>query len=193
MVALYAILLSILLIVGRVLFMVLPGEDLGFVMEMPPYRIPYPKPILMKTYLRIKSFFYIALPLMIIGSIFLVLLKEMGLFDPLAAVAGSFMSEWLGLPPLTVIPLVYGIFRKEMSLEMIVVLFGTTSFSSIFTQHQMLIFSLITALYMPCVATCAALWREFGAKKMLLMTLLTMLVALLVGGLANHAFRLIGL
>lgn len=193
MILLYAFLMALLVIVGRILFALLPGEEVGLTMEMPPYRIPQSKPILMKTYLRIRSFLFIALPIMLGGSILLIIFREMGLFDPVIAASAPLMNTLLGLPSLVAIPLFYGILRKEMTLEMLVVLFGTTSFSEIFTPRQMFVFSLVTALYMPCVATCAALWREFGTKRMILMTCLSLIVAFSLGGLVNHVFLTLGL
>jgi ferrous iron transport protein B len=40
-------------------------------------------------------------------------------------------------------------------------------------------------LYIPCVATIGALIKEFGGKKALLITVLEILLALLVGGIAR--------
>jgi ferrous iron transport protein B len=71
---------------------------------------------------------------------------------------------------------------------MLATLFGTTNFALVMTPVQMVVFTLVVMLYIPCVATIGALVKEFGWKKALLITVSEILLALFVGGIA---FRLL--
>jgi ferrous iron transport protein B len=71
---------------------------------------------------------------------------------------------------------------------MLATLFGTTNFAQVMTPVQMVVFTLVVMLYIPCVATIGALVKEFGWKKALLITVFEIVFALLVGGIA---FRLL--
>ena len=50
------------------------------------------------------------------------------------------------------------------------------------TPVQMIVFTLVVMLYIPCVATIGALVKEFGWKKALLITVFEIAFALLLGG-----------
>lgn len=78
--------------------------------------------------------------------------------------------------------------RKELTLIMLATLLGTTNLATAMTPVQMIVFTLVVMLYIPCVATIGALVKEFGWKKALLITVSEILLALLVGGIA---FRLL--
>ena len=67
---------------------------------------------------------------------------------------------------------------------MLASLFGTANFAQVMTPVQMIVFTLVVMLYIPCVATIGALVKEFGSKKALLITVIEILLALLVGGIA---------
>jgi len=56
------------------------------------------------------------------------------------------------------------------------------------TSAQMIIFTLVVMLYIPCVATIGALVKEFGWEKAGIITVSEILLALLLGGIA---FRLL--
>ncbi|HEX69408.1 MAG TPA: ferrous iron transport protein B, partial [Candidatus Bathyarchaeota archaeon] len=67
--ALYIFDLILVFVLGRIAFKVLPGEPVGLIMEMPPYKRPSIKNILVKTWNRTKDFIYIAFPIIIAGSV----------------------------------------------------------------------------------------------------------------------------
>jgi ferrous iron transport protein B len=55
------------------------------------------------------------------------------------------------------------------------------------------VFTLVTMFYIPCIATIAALVREFGGRKAVLITLFEIAFALILGGVASRALSLLGL
>jgi ferrous iron transport protein B len=71
---------------------------------------------------------------------------------------------------------------------MLATLFGTTNFALVLTPIQMIVFTLVTMFYIPCIATIAALVKEFGWKKALSITVFEIGFAI---GLSGVALRLL--
>jgi len=177
--ALYVFDLILIFILGRIAFKVLPGEPVGLIMEMPSYKKPALKNVLTKTWSRTKDFVYIAFPIIVAGSLTITVLDVTGFIGYITAGARPLISGWLGLPVETGIPLIFGILRKELAL---ILLAGLIPLNSL-TAVQMIVFALVTMIYIPCIATIAALIREFGWRKALAITLIDITVALLLGGI----------
>lgn len=188
--ALYALNIVIIFILGRIAFKVLPGEPMGLIMEMPPYRKPHARSVLKETWMRVKDFVYIAFPLIIIGSVVLTGLKVGGLLEPIGDAMSPVTVGWLGLPAITGVLLIFGVLRKELTLVMLAALMGTTNFGTVLTPIQMIVFAIVVMYYIPCIATIAALVKELRWKKAIYITVFEIAFALLLGGIA---FRLLTL
>ena len=100
------------------------------------------------------------------------------------------MYKRQGLPAITGITLIFGVLRKELSLVMLAALLGTNNFALVLSPFQMVVFTLVAMLYIPCIATIAALVKDFGWKKTIFITVFEIAFAILVGGIA---FRLLTL
>ncbi len=185
---LYLFNLLIVLALGRLAFRVVPGESTALIMEMHDYRWPHTKTILKQTWFRVVEFIKIAFPLIIVGSFALKLAEVSGVLYSLADLLSPITVVWLGLPAITGITLAFGVIRKELSLVMLGALLGTTNFALVLTPVQMIVFTLVTMLYIPCIATISVLVKDFGWKKALFITVFEIAFALLVGGIA---FRLL--
>ncbi|MCJ7519509.1 MAG: hypothetical protein MUO42_07560, partial [Anaerolineaceae bacterium] len=85
----------------------------------------------------------------------------------------------LGIPAELGTPLIFGIFRKELSLLMLAQAFGTTNFASVLTPEQMVTFTVFVVFYIPCLATMITIKNELGWKNMVLISGLSVVVALL--------------
>jgi ferrous iron transport protein B len=188
--SLYFFDLILVFILGRIAFKVLPGEPIGLIMEMPPYKLPLIKNIIIKTWVRTKDFIYIAFPLIIGGSTILEALMLTGWIWQINDFLSPLIVNWLGLPKITGIPLIFGILRKELTLILLSELTGTLEFNNILTHTQMIVFSIVTMIYVPCIATIAVLKREFNWKKAIGITIIDIFLALLIGGLT---FRILSL
>ena len=188
--ALYIINLIIIFVLGRIAFKALPGEPTELIMEMSDYRAPHITTVLKQTGFRLREFIVMAFPLIIAGSFIIKIAEVANLLDPIANIFSPVTVTWLGLPAVTGIALIFGVLRKELTLVMLATLFGTTNFALVMTPIQMIVFTLVVMLYIPCVATIGALVKEFGWKKTLLITVSEILLALLVGGIA---FRLLAI
>ena len=190
--AIYALDLIIVFTVGKIASKSLPGGPVGLIMEMPPYRMPSLKVIAVETYVRVREFIVIAFPLLIVGSGFVGLLNDLNL---LKALSNAFTPalNLLGLPSLTAIPLIFGILRKELTIAMLAEAAGTAEFNTVLTPRQMIVFSIFTILYIPCIATIIALLKEYGLRKTALITLTNISVATIVSALANVVLKSVGL
>ncbi len=171
--------------IGLVLNKVLRYEPSNLAMELPPLRMPTPKNVLFKTWDRIKDFVYIAVPLLIVGSVVIQLLMDFDLLDVLVDPLSPIMVGILGLPAVCSIAFIVGILRKEMALGMLEILAGTVALEAFMTPDQFVVFGVVMAVYMPCIATLITMWREIGAKETLCVTLLSIAVAIALGGITN--------
>ncbi|MDO8056650.1 MAG: ferrous iron transport protein B [Candidatus Hermodarchaeota archaeon] len=187
----FAIVIGLIIGLGALLQHTLPGASHGLVMEVPPLRIPRPKPILKKTWIRFKEFVYIALPMIIIGGAILGILLEYGYLQMIMVPLSPLVVGWLGLPMETGAAFIYGILRKELTVELLLILAPGGDIATFMTIRQMFVFALVTTIYIPCIATIAVLAREYRWKYTLLLAFTTVGLAFFLGGVVN--FLLLGL
>jgi len=188
---LYIFDLAVIFILGRLAFKALPGEPTALIMEMSDYRWPHIKTVLKQTWFRLTEFIKIAFPLIIVGSLAIKLAEILGLLEPIAMMLSPITVAWLGLPAITGITLIFGVLRKELTLVMLATLFGTTNFAEILSPIQMVVFTLVAMFYIPCIATIAALTKEFGWKKALYITIFEIIFAIGLGGIAFRILTLL--
>lgn len=179
----YLIVLTLVVCIGLILSKILPGESTGLILEMPTYRLPVLSNIIKKTWGRLKEFFVIAFPMIIIGSIVLGILDVLNLLPIIVKPFDFLISGWLFLPSVTAITLIYGVLRKELALEMLFLLSGGVALNEFLTPLQIFTFTIVVTLYFPCIATFAVLKREFGYKVSILIALGTSAIAIFLGGL----------
>jgi len=187
---LYMIDLAIILTLGRIAFKALPGEPTGLIMEMNEIRVPHLKTVLTQTWFRLKEFIIIAFPLIIVSGFIIKLVEVLGYLNLIVNIMSPVTVNWLGLEPEMGISLLFGIFRKELALIMLATVLGNLA---VLSPLQMVVFTLVVMLYIPCVATTAVLVKETGWKNALLITVSEVLFALLVGGIVFRVFSLLGL
>ena len=155
---------------------------------MSDYRVPHIQTVAKQTWFRLREFIVMAFPLIIAGSFVIKIAEVANLLEPIATIFSPVTVTWLGLPAVTGIALIFGVLRKELTLIMLASLLGTTNFALVMSPAQMIVFTLVVMLYIPCVATIGALVKEFGWKKAWIITVLEIAFALLLGGIA---FRLL--
>jgi len=176
--ALYLFNLLVIAVTGRVLNQLMPEDTPGLILEMPPYRVPTLKNVLGKSWYRVREFIVEAWPLLIVGSGILSLLIYFNTTAYINAIVRP-VTWSLGLPSEVGVPLLFGILRKELSLVMLSQALGTVNFNSALTIPQMVTYATFVMFYLPCLATLAVLKRELGTRLMLLISLLTIVVAML--------------
>jgi small GTP-binding protein len=174
--ALYLFNLFVIALTGRLLTRLLPEDTPGLILEMPAYRVPTFRNVLNKAWFRVREFIIEAWPILIIGSAVLAALNYFhvsGIFNLLVRP----LTWILGLPSEVGVPLIFGILRKELSLVMLGQALGSVNFSSVLTTTQMATYAAFVMFYIPCLATLSVLRRELGARAMLWISLLTVVVA----------------
>jgi ferrous iron transport protein B len=189
-VSLYLLDLLIVLVAGRVLNRYLPGESVGLIMEMPKLRTPPVRVSLKQTWFRLKDFVAFAFPIIAAGSLVLYGLDRFGWLEPLARALAPFTQTVLGLPPVALMVLAFGVLRKELALIMLAALLGTANFGLVLNARQMYVFALIVVLYIPCVSAIAVFRREFGTRTAVLTSAGEVLLALALGALVNWIWNL---
>jgi len=174
---LYIFNLLIIALTGRILSNMIPENTPGLLMEMPSYRVPTLKNVTSKAWFRMREFVVEAWPVLIAGSATLAALNYFnfasffnGLIRPLTWV--------MGLPVEVGIPLIFGVLRKELSLVMLSQALGSTNFDMVLDPTQMAVYATFVMFYIPCLATLVVLKRELGARAMLYISLLTVVVAM---------------
>jgi ferrous iron transport protein B len=182
--ALYAFDIFLIIVIGRIAFKIVPGESVGLIMEMPDYHIPSLSVILKQTWARTKSLVWIVFPAYIIGSAVLQALYAAGILAPVNALLAPVTVVWLGLPIVVGITLVFGIVRKELTILMLAVIFGTTNFASVMSPVQLIVLALVSMLYIPCISVIIVLASEFGWKKSLAISVIEVITAIIIGGIA---------
>jgi len=180
--SLYVFAFLIIFILGIIASKILPGEPVELIMSVPDYKFPHLKTVLSQTWFRLKEFLFIAAPLVIISGVIIKGFYLAGLLEPIANYLSPITVQFLGLPAITGVLLIFGILRKELVLVMLSVLFGTSNFAQVLSPVQILTLTLVSMLYIPCIATIAALWKEFGWTRALGITAFKIIFAILVAG-----------
>ena len=157
----YVLNLVVVVLAGHILSRIWPEISPGMLMEVPAFRVPAPKVVMMKTWWRLREFVLVAFPLLVAGSAILSLIEFYGWQQFLNA-ALSPLTALLGLPRAVGLTLIFGVLRKELSLLMLMQALGTTNVASVMSVAQILIFTLFVTFYLPCMATLASMFRELG-------------------------------
>ncbi len=156
--------------------------------ELPTYRAPSIKNILTKSWIRMKSFIYIVIPFLIIGGMVYSGLDALGVTKMMVK-PFSPITWWLGLPDVTVVPWLFSYLQKDLSSAMLFSVLGSR-IAEVLTPLQIYTFGMATTLGIPCMIATGMLWKEFGAKKAIILTLVSAAYGLLFAGVA---FRVVSL
>ena len=179
-------------IVGRILNKTMPGSCTELIMEMHGYRAPNYKVILKQTWMRSKEFIFRALPIIIVLGVILEVLFLFNVMEPINFILSPITYVWLGLPIVTGVFLIYGILRKELTLVLLGIFaenIGLT-ITQLLSPFQMITFSLVSMLYVPCFATIIIIAKQTNWKYAIQISLLEIGLALLIGGIVNFSFVL---
>jgi ferrous iron transport protein B len=136
-----------------------------------------------------KDFVYIVIPLLAFGGIAYGILDISGLtyfvVDPLSPI-----TAWLGLPAVTIIPIIFGFLQKDLTGAMLLSVLGN-EISSVLTPLQVYTFGVVTTLGIPCIIALGMLIKEFGFKRAIVLTITSIAYGLLFAGLAWRIISLV--
>ena len=175
--------LVIIIIAGISLEKLLPGDRPVTPMEVPPLLRPRADVVAKKVIIRMKNFMVNGELHMILGIGAAAILFESGIMKVVGSALSPLITGWLRLPEEIAVPLMLGIFRRELTvlpmLEMNL------------TSLQLFTGAVLGLLYVPCIAVIAVLASEFNIKMALGILFSTTALAFLVGGAVANLGALI--
>jgi ferrous iron transport protein B len=206
MIALYIMGIAVAVLSGLLLKnTVFKGEPVPFVMELPAYRIPSRKSVLLHMWEKAKDFIQRAFTVIFLGTIIIWFLQSfnwsMNMVEDssysILATVGSLIApifiplgfnDWRASTAL-----ITGLTAKEAVVSTLSVLTGTvtdielsTALSTIFTPLSAFAFLTFTLLYMPCIAAFAATKKELGSMKYAVLTALYQTLTAFVVGMVVY-------
>jgi len=151
-------------------------------LELPPYRKPLIKNVLAKSWIRMKDFVCIVIPLLALGGVAYGILDILRVTEVLVK-PFSPITAWLGLPDVTIIPLIFGFLQKDLTGAMLLsVLDSETSLT--LTSLQLYTFGVASTIGIPCIIAFGILIKEFGFKRATLLVGISIGYGILVAGLS---------
>jgi ferrous iron transport protein B len=173
----YGTLIIVWIILGVILRYTARGFSPELLIEIPPYRLPPWRAVLQKLWLRTSGFLREALPI-ILGAVFVInILYYFGVFEAIANFTAPVITTLLGLPKDAVAAIVVGFLRKDVALGMLAPL--------ALTAKQLVVSSVVMAMFFPCIATFIVLLKELGVVSLLKAVGIMIAASLIIGGLLN--------
>ena len=173
----YGTLFLVWALLGILLNRVMKGDSPEIFLEIPPYRIPYIRSLGKKLWIRMKWFIKEAIPFVMLGVIVVNILYSLGIIQFAGEIAEPIVTRVLGLPKEAVGALIIGFLRKDVAVGMLIPL-GLSA-------NQLVVASVVLAMYFPCVATFAVLIKELGLADTFKAVVIMVISSLAVGGLLN--------
>ncbi|NLE66479.1 MAG: ferrous iron transporter B [Lentisphaerae bacterium] len=168
-------------VLGRFLNLVLKGRSPELIMEIPPYRLPSPRVLARKVWMRMAAFLREAVPVVMLGVLIVNALYFLGVFDAVAEWTAPVMTRVLGLPKEAVAAMAVGFLRKDVAVGML----GALDM----TAGQLTVAVTVLAMFFPCIASFVVLWKELGWADLGRSVLLMLASSLAVGAALNAVLR----
>lgn len=182
-----AIVLATLLLVGYISAKILPGEQPGFCLEVPPLRMPKLSNVLAKTYTRMQWYFVEVLPLFVLASVIIWVANLFKLFDKALAALNPIVNA-LGLPNEASFAFLFGFFRRDYGAAGLYDL----QQAGFLSGNQILVAAVTLTLFVPCIAQFAMMWKERGPKTAIAIAGFIVPFAFAAGYLLNTVLNLLG-
>ncbi len=190
------------LILNRTAF---KGNSIPFVMELPNYRLPSVKSVLLLMWDKARDFVQRAFTIIFLATLLIWFLQT---FDVRCNVVSDSADSLLALVGKWIAPifsplgfgdwristsLLTGFTAKEAVVSTMGVLLGAKmsglpeALSGLFTTASAISFLIFTLLYTPCIAAVASIRREMGSRREAAVVILQCVIAWLAAFLAYHA------
>ena len=173
----YAVLFVVWLVLGLLMKVVTRGILPALLIEIPPYRPPHLRSLLVKFKMRTFGFLKEALPVVLIGVVVINLFYALGVLDAIARVTTPVVTRVLGLPGEAVLAMIVGFLRKDIGVGMLAPL-GLS-------VKQMIIGCTTLAMFFPCIATFVILFKELGTLDTVKSIGVMVATSIVVGGILN--------
>ncbi len=179
----------VLLIVGKLSSIILPGENSIFIQEISPLRTPQPRNLLVKTWARIRWYLKEAVPLFLLGTLILFILHRTGAIEAVENLAEPVLNGLMGLPKEAASAFVMGFLRRDYAATG---LFDLAN-QGMLTPVQTLVSLVAITLFMPCIANLLIIIKERGWKTALWMSLFIVPFAIGFAAVLNLVLQLLGI
>ena len=206
MIGLYAMGIIVAVLSGLLLKnTIFKGEPVPFVMELPAYRLPTGRSVLLNMWDKGKDFIQRAFTVIFLGTIIIWFLQSFNWSLDMVEDSSKSILAFLGslLAPVFVplgfndwrasTALITGLTAKEAVVSTLSVLTGAVTDSqlsqalfTIFTPLSAFAFLTFVLLYMPCIAAFAATRRELGSLKYAVLTAAYQTATAFVAGMAVY-------
>lgn len=162
--------------------MKIPPEPM--IIELPPYRRPIINNVFSKSWLRMKGFIKIVIPLLIAGGIIYSLLDQLGVTDYFIAPFSPILRFLFNLPGETIIPLLFGFVQKDLTGAMLISVLGKESGQLSLTLLQLYTFGVAACIGVPCIIALGMMFKEYGLKDSLFVFFSVLLYGILITSLS---------
>ena len=182
--SLYLLSFIIIIVIGLLLRPFRFGAAEPFIMELPPYRLPLLRTVVLRAWQEIRDFLYRAASMIVIGVVVIWFLThtpaaaQPGSVDTLAGNIGLFLApvfEPLGIQWAETVALFFGFIAKEILIGALAAIYGSANpaaeISNQITPLQGLSFMIFTLIYSPCVATVASIRSESRSWRITLLSI----------------------
>ncbi|MCQ8905018.1 MAG: ferrous iron transport protein B [Methanothermobacter sp.] len=200
---LYIMGIAVAIITARLLGELVMGEGSLFLMELPPYRIPRLRTLLIHIYHRTIQFIKKAGTIILAGSVFIWFLSGFPGADVSSSLLGRLGSmvapifhpigfgDWQ-----LAIAIISGFAAKELVIGALGTVYGagniTATIQGAFTPLEALSFMVFVLFYTPCLATLAVIKEEAGTRWALFSVLYSVFVAWTASFIIYTAGTLLG-
>jgi len=200
-VSIYVLAFAVALLSAKLVSHFVSGEESPFVIELPEFLLPSARSLLLHSWERSKEFVKKAGTVILVGSVLIWYLSNypvpMGSGRSYAERLGHLFAPYLSLMGLdwkAGVSLLFGVIAKENVISTYGVLYGSVdAIRSAMTPLQAYVLAVVTTLYIPCIATIAAIRAESNWKWALAVTSYMIAVASLLGVVIWHLGQLLGL
>jgi ferrous iron transport protein B len=180
-----AVVLAVIVLVGRLAALVLPGQTSTFVLELPPLRVPRARNIAVKTLARLEWYVKEAVPLFVLGTLLLFTADRLHLLGALQAAAAPVVVGVLGLPREAAEAFVVGFLRRDFGAAGLYALAQDGRLDAV----QAVVAAVVITLFVPCIANFFMIVKERGWRTAAAVAAFILPTAVGVGALLGAALR----
>jgi ferrous iron transport protein B len=182
------VVLAVLFGVGWLANRLMPGTAAPLLLDLPPFRIPDARVVLVKTLARVEWYLREVVPLFLLGSAIMFGLDRIHVLDSLIRAARPLIVGWLGLPAEASAAFVLGFFRRDFGAAGLYALQAQGAL----TPAQVVVAMVTVTLFVPCVASVLMIARERGWRTTAGLMALIFPLAFAVGGALHWVLAGIG-
>ena len=179
------VMIMVLLVIGYLASLIVPGKGSDFILELPPIRMPHLENIVVKTLARIEWYLKEAVPLFILGTLILFTFDKIGLLSVIEEAASPVVVGFLGLPREATAAFLIGFLRRDYGAAGLFAL----QMDGMLDPIQILVSLVTMTLFVPCIANFFMIIKERGVKIAILMVSFIFPFAFIIGGILNFLLR----